>query len=122
MSATQRKTQALVRSLLVIGILVVINVIAVRVFGRLDLTSQRVFTLSEASRTLVGSLDDRVIVRAYFTENLPAPHNEKRRAVLDILNEYKAYGKGNFQFEFINPDGSIVPPGGDIQISVTDNN
>lgn len=25
-------------------------------------------------------------------------------------------------FEFINPDGSIVPPGGDIHISVTDNN
>lgn len=105
MSAPQRKTQALVRAVLIIGSLVLINVIAVRVFGRLDLTSQQVFTLSAASRTLVGSLDDRVMVRAYFTEDLPAPHNEKRRAVLDILNEYKAYGKGNFQFEFINPEG-----------------
>lgn len=105
MSSRQRKTQIVLRTLLVIGILVVLNVIAVRVFGRLDLTSQQVFTLSDASRTLVSSLNDRVTVRAYFTENLPAPHNEKRRAVLDILNEYKAYGGGNFQFEFINPEG-----------------
>lgn len=105
MSSTHRKTQAVVRSLLLIGIVVVVNVIAVRVFGRLDLTSQKVFTLADASKELVGSLDDRVTVRAYFTENLPAPHNEKRRAVLDILNEYKAYGGRNFQFEFINPEG-----------------
>lgn len=105
MSSTHRKTQALLRSFLLIGIVVVINVIAVRVFGRLDLTAQSVFTLAKASKDLVETLDDRVTVRAYFTENLPAPHNEKRRAVLDILNEYKAYGGRNFQFEFINPEG-----------------
>ena len=105
MSSTHRKTQALLRSFLLIGIVVVTNVIAVRVFGRLDLTAQRVFTLADASKNLVETLDDRVTVRAYFTENLPVPHNEKRRAVLDILNEYKAYGGRNFQFEFINPEG-----------------
>lgn len=105
MSSTHRKTHAVVRSLLLIGIVVVINVIAVRVFARLDLTAQRVFTLADASKDLLRSLDDRVSVRAYFTENLPVPHNEKRRAVLDILNEYKAYGGRNFQFEFINPEG-----------------
>jgi len=105
MSSKRGKTQAIIRSVLLIGIVVVVNVIAVRVFGRLDLTAQRVFTLADASKDLVRSLDDRVSVRAYFTENLPAPHNEKRRAVLDILNEYKAYGGRNFQFEFISPEG-----------------
>jgi gliding-associated putative ABC transporter substrate-binding component GldG len=99
------KTQALIRILLVLGILVVVNFISVRFFGRLDLTAQGVYTLSDASRTLVGSLDDRVTVRAYFTEDLPAPYNGHRRSVLDMLSEYKAYGGGNFQFEFVNPAG-----------------
>lgn len=105
MKLNSKKSQALVRAGLVLGILVLVNLISIRIFGRMDLTDQKVFTLSDASKDLVGNLDDRVTVRAYFTEDLPAPYNGNRRAVLDILNEYKAYGEGNFQFEFINPAG-----------------
>ena len=100
-----KKTQALIRVVLILGILVLVNFISVRLFGRLDLTKAGVHTLSDASRNLVGSLDDRVTVKAYFTEDLPAPYNSYRRSVLDILNEYKAYSKGNLTFEFINPKG-----------------
>ena len=101
----KQKTQALIRIGLVLGILIVLNFISIRLFGRLDLTSQGVYTLSDASKKLVGSLDDRVTVKAYFTEDLPAPYNNNRRSVLDILNDYKAYSKGNLQYEFINPQG-----------------
>lgn len=101
----KQKTQTLIRVALILGILIVLNFISVRLFGRLDLTSQGVYTLSDASKKLVGSLDDRVTVKAYFTEDLPAPYNNNRRAVLDILNDYKAYSGGNLQYEFINPQG-----------------
>ncbi|MCX6133133.1 MAG: Gldg family protein [Ignavibacteriales bacterium] len=100
-----KKSQLLVRVLLVLGILVVLNFISIRLFGRLDLTSQGVYTLSDASKKIVGSLDDRVTVKAFFTEDLPAPYNNNRRSVLDILNDYKAYSRGNLQFEFISPQG-----------------
>jgi gliding-associated putative ABC transporter substrate-binding component GldG len=100
-----KKTQTLLRVLLVLGILILVNFISVRIFGRLDLTKARVYTLSDASKNLVRDLDDRVTVKAYFTEDLPAPYNNNRRAVLDILNDYKAYSKGNLHYEFINPEG-----------------
>jgi gliding-associated putative ABC transporter substrate-binding component GldG len=100
-----QKTQTLVRLAIILGILIVLNFISIRLFGRLDLTSQGVYTLSDASKKLVGGLDDRVTVKAYFTEDLPAPYNNNRRAVLDILNDYKAYSGGNLQYEFINPQG-----------------
>lgn len=100
-----KKTQAAVRILLILGILALINFISIRIFTRLDLTAQKVYTLSDASKKLVGALDDRVTVKAYFTEDLPAPYNNNRRAVLDILNEYKAYAGGNLSYEFINPEG-----------------
>jgi gliding-associated putative ABC transporter substrate-binding component GldG len=100
-----KKTQSLIRVALVFGILILVNFISIRIFGRLDLTKAGVFTLSDASKKLVGNLDDRVTVKAYFTEDLPAPYNSNRRAVLDILNDYKAYSKGNLQYEFINPEG-----------------
>jgi gliding-associated putative ABC transporter substrate-binding component GldG len=103
--STTAKTQAFTRILLTVGILIVLNFIAVRLFTRIDLTDQKVFTLSDASIDLVENLDDRVTVRAYFTEDLPAPYNNTRRAVLDILNEYRAYGGDNISFEFVNPVG-----------------
>ncbi len=100
-----KKTQIFLRVLLVLGILILLNFISVRIFTRLDLTKAGVYTLSDASKNLVRNLDDRVTVKAYFTEELPAPHNNNRRAVLDILNDYKAYSKGNLYYEFINPEG-----------------
>jgi gliding-associated putative ABC transporter substrate-binding component GldG len=100
-----RKVQILIRMAVVAGILIVLNFISIRLFGRLDLTAQKVYTLSDASKNLIGSLDDRVTVKAYFTEELPSPYNNNRRAVLDILNEYRAFAKGNLIYEFISPQG-----------------
>jgi gliding-associated putative ABC transporter substrate-binding component GldG len=99
------KSQALMRVVLVLGILILVNFISIRLFGRIDLTKEKVYTLSDASKKLVGGLDDRITIKAYFTEDLPAPYNNNRRAVLDILNDYRAYSNGNIQFEFINPQG-----------------
>ncbi len=65
---------------LVLAILVLVNIISIRIFGRLDMTRNQSFTLSEASKTLMRGLDDKVTVRAYFTEDLPAPYNNNRRA------------------------------------------
>jgi gliding-associated putative ABC transporter substrate-binding component GldG len=105
MNKRSLKTQTLIRITLVLVILILLNIVSVRVFGRLDVTEQGIFTLSEASRNLVASLDDRITIKAYLTEDLPSPYNNHRRAVLDQLNEYKAYSHGNLQYEFINPAG-----------------
>ncbi len=99
------KSQALLKIGLALVVLVLINIISIRLFGRLDMTERSIFSLSEASKKLVGSLDDKIIVKAFFTEDLPPPYNNNRRALLDQLNEYKAYSTGNLQFEFIDPTG-----------------
>ena len=105
MTTRPARTQTLLRIGIVLLILVLVNIVSVRVFGRFDLTRNKLFTLSDASKALIGGLDDKVTVKAYFTDDLPAPYNNNRRALLDELNEYKAYGRGNFQFEFIDPSG-----------------
>ncbi|MRR38174.1 ABC transporter permease, partial [bacterium] len=74
---TRKSTQAqtLFRLGVILGILILLNIVSVRIFGRLDMTRNGAFTLSPASRDLMASLDDRVTVRAYFTDDLPAPYN-----------------------------------------------
>ncbi|MCC6397132.1 MAG: Gldg family protein [Bacteroidetes bacterium] len=100
-----RRTQSLVRLGIVLAILVLLNFVSVRLFDRIDMTRSGLFTLADASKRLMQTLDDKVTVKAYFTEDLPAPYNSHRRMLLDQLNEYRAYAKGNFQFEFIDPSG-----------------
>ena len=47
--------------------------------------------------------DDRLVVKAFFTPNLPAPYNVYERYVRDMLTEYKAASRGNVRFEFVLP-------------------
>jgi gliding-associated putative ABC transporter substrate-binding component GldG len=105
MSNKDLRSQTLMRVGIVAVILILLNFVSVRLFGRLDLTKNSVYSLSDASKNLVKNLDDRLTVKAYFTEELPPPYNNVRRSVLDQLNEYKAYSRGNLQFEFIDPSG-----------------
>jgi gliding-associated putative ABC transporter substrate-binding component GldG len=105
MTKNTRKTQTLIRLGIVLAILILLNIVAVRWFGRIDMTGNKLFTLADASKHLMQSLDDKVTVKAYFTEDLPAPYNNHRRLLLDQLNEYRAYSRGNLQFEFIDPTG-----------------
>lgn len=97
------RQQTLIRILLIFAILVAVNLIAIRIFTRFDMTSNKAYTLSSTSRNLVKSLDDKFLVKAYFTGDLPAPYNNNRRQLQDELDEYRAYSNGNFQYEFIDP-------------------
>ena len=105
MNTKSLKAQTLSRVGITLAILVLLNLISVRIFGRMDLTKNKLYTLSEASKQFMRNLDDRVTIKAYFTEDLPSPYNMNRREVLDELNDYKAYSRGNLQFEFIDPAG-----------------
>jgi len=105
MNRRSLKSQTLLRSGFILVILILLNIVSVRVFGRLDFTEKDLFTLSDASKELVGSLDDKITIKVYFTEDLPSPYSTYRRAILDQLNEYRAYSKGNLQYEFVDPSG-----------------
>ncbi len=89
--------------LLVLAILLVVNLISVYLFARLDLTEGRVFSLSEASKDIARNLDDKVLVKMYFSEDLPPPYNTVARYIKDKLEEYKAYSRGNLKLELIDP-------------------
>jgi gliding-associated putative ABC transporter substrate-binding component GldG len=87
----------------VLGSLVLLNVLSLRYFRRLDLTHDSRFTLSAATATTLADLRDPVTVRAYFTSDLPPPFSTNIRYVRDLLEEYHSGSGGNVEFEFIDP-------------------
>ena len=87
----------------VVGIIVLVNLVSIRLFGRLDLTDDKMYSLSDASKQLMNNLEDQILAKAFFTADLPAPYNSHTRFVQDLFEEYSAYSKGKFKFEFIDP-------------------
>ncbi|MBD3237145.1 MAG: hypothetical protein GF330_10600 [Candidatus Eisenbacteria bacterium] len=89
--------------LLVAAILVLINVIATSRFVRLDLTEQKEFTISDATKEILGDLQDLVTITVYMSEDLPPQLSTLRRQIADILDEYRNYGRGHVQIDFVDP-------------------
>ncbi len=87
----------------VVGSLVLVNVLGLRLFTRVDVTHDGAYTLSKATKDTLAALDEQVTVTAYFTENLPAPYSSNARYVRDLLEEFRSASKGRVSFEFIDP-------------------
>ncbi len=90
-------------SLILIGILILVNLISYKFFYRLDLTSDHQFTLSKATKNILKSLDDPVTVKAYFSKNLPPDIQKTREDFRDLLEEYAGISGGMVEYKFIDP-------------------
>ena len=90
--------------LLIVLVVVFINLIGDRFFMRLDFTADKQYTLSEATKKILGSLKEPVTVTAYFSEELPQQFSQLQRDFREELIEYSNRSKGKVMFEFINPN------------------
>ncbi|MFH0814279.1 MAG: Gldg family protein [Pseudomonadota bacterium] len=89
---------------IILGFLILINFLSLRHFARVDLTENELYTLSEASKRVASNLDDIVNINCYFSKKLPPYLINVKQQVNDILDEYKAYAKGNVHIEFLDPE------------------
>ena len=100
----KKRKSILAYILLFIGVIVIVNILADRFFLRLDFTADKRYTLSDATKNILKSLDETVTVTAYFSEELPGEFTQLRRDFKEELIEYSSRSKGKVMFEFINPN------------------
>ncbi len=104
MNTLMRKTSGyLTETLIILAILVGVNMIGFKFFVRTDLTENKMYTVSDATKNLLASLDDPVNVEFYQSKDLPAQLLSRRNDVHDKLEEYTAYSNGKFQVKYIDP-------------------
>jgi ABC-type uncharacterized transport system involved in gliding motility auxiliary subunit len=86
-----------------------VNVIAQAVFrsSHMDLTADKLFTLSDGTKEIVRSLPDTITLRFYFSKKLatefPATEEYAKR-VRDMLEEYRRLSNGKVDLEVIDPE------------------
>jgi ABC-type uncharacterized transport system involved in gliding motility auxiliary subunit len=97
-------SNATIYTVFTIGAIVLVNLIATRVFGRLDLTQNGIYTLSPASKELARSLPDPLTIKAYISKDLPPELMGVSRYVRDLMDEYRSSSKGKIRFEAYDPN------------------
>ncbi|MGD0815152.1 MAG: Gldg family protein [Verrucomicrobiota bacterium] len=73
---------------------------------RLDLTSEKAFTLSPGTHRILDKLDSRVTIRFYCTQDttaMPPYLRTYAQHVEDLLDEYKEAGHGKIVIEKLDP-------------------
>ncbi|MDA3897386.1 MAG: Gldg family protein [Desulfobacteraceae bacterium] len=81
-------------------VIILINLAGKTLFFRADLTENKIYSLSEASKTAVEKLSEPLTINVFFTENLPAPHNSTKRYLMDLLEEYAISANKYFNYRF----------------------
>lgn len=87
-------------------IIILINIISSYIYTRFDLTFERRYTLSEASKKMLSEIDDLVFFRVYLHGDFPAGFKRLERETRDMLNEFRAYNN-NIEYRFINPSETM---------------
>lgn len=105
-SSRHIKIQNLIRLLLLLCILISINVISSFRFARIDLTSEKRYTLSDATKNLLKNLPDVIYVKIYLSGDFPPGFKRLQNSTRELLDEMRVYASDNLQYEFINPSGN----------------
>ncbi|NIA08490.1 MAG: ABC transporter permease [Nitrospiraceae bacterium] len=81
-------------------VIVLINLAGITLFFRIDLTRNRLYSISEESKHVVSTLSEPLTIDIFFTKDLPAPYNNIERYLHDLLDEYSVYANKYFNYHF----------------------
>jgi len=90
-------------------LVVAVNFLASSFHSRLDLTKEKRYTLSNASKQLLKSLREPVTIDVFVhKKNLPSEVKKLENSIGEFLLNCKEYGKNNLQFRFLNPYEGLI--------------
>ena len=97
-------------------VIILVNLAGLTLFFRVDLTENKMFSLSDVSKEVVSSLSEPLTIKVFFTKNLPAPHNNTERYLHDLLKEYELHSNTFFNYSFydVSPDAESMGVSGSV--------
>ena len=100
-----RNRSALVLSVVLVGL----NLIAFNILvsgwsrARIDLTEDRLFSISDATRRILDGIEGEVTIIGYFSERTHPKLAPLVPEIADLLDEYAAISRGKVHVEMIDP-------------------
>jgi len=98
------KKRNIIQLLTAIIIIVLVNIAGSFQFWRLDLTTEKRYTLSPLTKQFLGNINEDISVQIYLEgDDLPFRFRRMRNAIKELLDEFGQYSSANIAYEFINP-------------------
>lgn len=117
MSDKKKRPERYMKFLVYLIVIVLLNVAGMTLFFRWDLTTNKMYSISEVSKEAVSTLSEPLTINVFFTKNLPPPHNGTERYLRDLLEEYALHGNRYFNYRLYN----VSPEGGDLSKKAKEN-
>jgi len=103
------KREHLIRFTSILLIIVALNIIAIFLFTRFDLTTEKRYTLSKSTKNMLSNLEDIIYIKVYLKgKGLPPDYAELATKTQEFLDELRAYSD-NIEYEFIDPTKGREP-------------
>ncbi|MDD3630785.1 MAG: gliding motility-associated ABC transporter substrate-binding protein GldG [Bacteroidales bacterium] len=83
--------------------LIAINIIASFLYFRIDLTSEKRYSLSTATKNILKNLDDYVYFQVFLDGKLSPSYKRLQKTIIETLDEFKAYNKRLIKYDLIDP-------------------
>ena len=83
--------------------ILIVNFIADSLFFRVDLTSEKRYTLTNITKAFIKSLDEDILIKVYLSGDLNPGFKRLSKATKEMLDEFDVYSS-LLQYEFIDPN------------------
>lgn len=100
------KFQEIGQFVLLLLILVFANIILSSFFFRIDLTEDKRFSISEASKNILAQVKSPVYVEVYLEGEFPAGFERLQKSIRETLEEFRSYSHDNIEYRFVDPSAA----------------
>ncbi len=103
MKKRERILKSLFQLLAIVAVIAVVAYFSSIWYFRIDLTSEKRYTLSNTTQEILSNLPGEVYVQVYLDGDMPIGLKKMRTAIAEMLDEFRVRSKRNLSYEFINP-------------------
>ncbi len=108
-SSMKGKAKYISEFLSIIFLLIILGLLLAKINLRIDLTSEKRYTLSEQTRIILDELENDIFIQVFLDGDLRVEFSRLRRELTAKLDEFRLASGKKVDYQFINPSGSDDP-------------
>jgi ABC-2 type transport system permease protein len=98
-----------------LAVLVLVNILAYKIPLRIDLTSEKRYSLSAPARSLLKNMEEPVTIEVFLKGEFPAVFRKLQNSTNDLLADMKAYAGNNLNIKYIDAE-NFIPEQAQLQL------
>lgn len=100
----RKRTQTFTTYGIIIFVIILLNQnFITNLFGRIDFTADKRYTLSQSSKDILQTLDDNIHITIFLDGNLPSGFKRLRQSAIDMARDMNRISNGTIKVNIINP-------------------